>query len=213
MPEELKGEFILSADDKNEKSSVSTTSRPEHSHTHNKSSFYSAFCEFPEGFRFSEQETDEEVLLILRRHFITNIPWLIGILTLSILPIIFPLIFQLFPIPLPADKILLLFTIFYYLIIFGLVLINFSLWYFHTGIVTTKRVIDIDLSGILFRQISEAKIRKIEEVTYKQVGFISSLFNYGDVYIQTAGEEINIEYDRVPKPAKIVDIINDLTAK
>ena len=54
-------------------------------------------------------------------------------------------------------------------------------------------------------------MEKIEDVTYKQSGFIRSLFNYGDVHVQTAGEEENIEYDRVPRPAKVAEIINDIT--
>lgn len=213
MPD-LEGEFILnSAADTNtpQKSSVKTENLS--GHTTNKSSFFSSFCEYPEGFRYADQEEGEEIALLLRRHFVVNIPWIIGAILLAILPTFFPFIIAGFPIPLPGGQTLFYFTLFYYIILLGFIIINFSLWYFNAGIVTNKRVIDIDLAGILFRQISEAKIKNIEEVTYKQVGFVSSLFNYGDVYVQTAGEEVNIEFDRIPRPSKVADIINDLAVK
>ena len=60
------------------------------------------------------------------------------------------------------------------------------------------------------RQISEAKNKSIEDVSYTQIGFVRSLFNYGDVMVQTAGAENNIEYDRVPRPSVVADIIGDL---
>lgn len=212
MDNALEGEFILNAEKKpKEESSAKATAS--HNHSHNSSHFYSSFCEYPQGLKFSDQEENEEIILLLRRHFATNIPWLASIIVLGIIPMLFPLIVNNFPLPLPGAGTLFFFTLFYYLILLGFTIINFSLWYFHTGLVTTKRLIDIDLSGILFRQISEARIKNIEEVTYQQVGFVRSLFNYGDVFVQTAGAEVNIEYDRVPKPAKVADIIGDLTVR
>lgn len=208
--DKLEGEFILNSN-KNTDTNVATKSRV--ILNSNPTHFYSSYCENPKGFKFSQQETNERVLLILRKHFITNLPWILSAIALGLLPLLFPLIIASFPIPLPGQSILLYYIASYYLIIFGFILINFSLWYFHTGLVTSKRLLDIDLAGILYRQISEAKNSNIEEVTYAQVGFIASLFNYGNVYIQTSGAEVNIEYDKVPRPSKVADIISDLTTE
>lgn len=205
---QLGGEFILNADDA---SAPSSTPKATASVKKTSPHFYTSFWSHPLGVSFAEQESGEEIVLLLRRHFVTNFPWMVFAIILSILPIFFPFFAAFFPFPLPSGSTLGLVTAFYYLLIFGFVLINFTLWYFHIGIITNLRVVDIDLDGILYRQVTEAKIENIEDVTYKQVGFITSLFNYGDVTVQTAGTEENIEYDRVPKPSQVADIIGDLS--
>lgn len=216
--EKLEGEFILNkpeqateeeakkieAEEKKEAQAVVQQKIPHPSH------FYSSFTENPTGIYFAEQEQGEEILLLLRRHFITNLPWMLTALFFAILPISFPFAFATLPITPPQPGTIALLLLFYYLVLFGFVLVKFTLWYFHTGIVTTRRLIDIDLHGILYRQVSETKNKNIEDVSYDQIGFVRSLFNYGDVHVQTAGAENNIEYDRVPRPSIVADIIGDL---
>lgn len=210
MDNELNGEFILNSEKKLHKDQANDYPKKA---TKLKISphFYSSFTHFPKGVSFEEQEENEEIFLLIRRHFATNIPWIFASFFLILLPLIFSFFISFFPFPLPSPQAIFFYIAFYYLVIFGFILINFTLWYFNVGLVTNLHVIDIDLSGILYRQISQAKIEKIEDVTYKQSGFIRSLFNYGDVNVQTAGEEENIEYDRVPRPAKVAEIINDIT--
>lgn len=213
MDNSLNGEFILNSENSNDEKLVEKAPIDTSAATQIKKAphFYSAFSHYPAGVSFEEQEENENIILLLRRHFITNIPWLFASLLLLLLPLTFPFILNYSPFPLPSAPTISLYVAFYYLLIFGFVLINFTLWYFNVGIITNLHVIDIDLSGILYRQISQAKVQKIEDVTHKQSGFIRSLFNYGDVHVQTAGEEENIEYDRVPRPAKVAEIINDIT--
>lgn len=208
----LKGEFILNGNSETDAQGGSQKEVKKSGHNEKSSPhFYSSFCHYPEGVSFADQDENEDIILLLRRHFVTNIPWIIATIILVFLPITFPFFLNFFPFPLPSMQTIILYVSFYYLIIFGFVLINFTLWYFNVGLVTNLHVIDIDLSGILYRQISQAKIEKIEDVTYKQSGFIRSLFNYGDVQVQTAGEEENIEYDRVPRPSLASEIINEIS--
>lgn len=212
MDDGLRGEFILSEKKpaegiaKTESGAIPTL----RDHVKKPIHFYSSFQQNPAGISFAEQEENEEILLLLRRHFVTNIPWAVAAFFLALLPLSFPFLVTNFPIPLPGGEILTYYTIFYYLILFGFVLINFSLWYFHTGLVTSIRLVDIDLAGILYRHIAETKNKNIEDVSYTQIGFVRSLFNYGDVLVQTAGAENNIEYDRVPRPSIVADVIGDL---
>jgi hypothetical protein len=211
MDNTLGGEFILNADEADSKPAPSAAAKAAPTIKKSKPHFYTAFWNHPMGVSFAEQEAGEEIILILRRHFVTNFPWIVFAIILSILPIFYPILIAFFPFPLPSGSTLGLITAFYYLLIFGFLLTNFTLWYFHIGIVTNLRVVDIDLDGILYRQVTEAKIENIEDVTYRQIGFITSLFNYGNVIVQTAGAEENIEYDRVPKPSQVADIIGDLS--
>lgn len=216
MDKELNGEFILTTDNKNDEKfhenkiiPISKKQQKLKVSPH----FYSSFTHFPEGVSFEEQEENEDIILLIRRHFATNLPWIFASIFLVLFPLAFPFFINFFPFPLPSQQTISFYIAFYYLVVSGFTIINFTLWYFNVGLVTNLHVIDIDLSGILYRQISQAKMEKIEDVTYKQSGFIRSLFNYGNVNIQTAGEEENIEYDRVPRPAKVAEIINDITEK
>ena len=57
------------------------------------------------------------------------------------------------------------------------------------------------------------KLTHIVDVSYTQSGFAKSLFNYGDVFVQTAGTEKNFEALSVPKPREATHIIGDLIGK
>ena len=50
----------------------------------------------------------------------------------------------------------------------------------------------------------------IEDVTSRSSGYFASLFDFGDIYIQTAGTNANIELLKTPKSVEVENIINDL---
>lgn len=221
----LKGEFVLNADKPATTPTPPTASDTAeahgaashshhlltHNHEHSKAKFYSSMSVYPENFTFQNQEADEEVVILIRRDFITNLPWIIAILLLFLAP---PVLLVLGPIFFPAIQIaptiLGLIISFYYLVVFGFTLLNFAIWYFNVGIVTTKRAIDIDVPNILVKMISEARLPSIVDVSFTQVGGIRSFFDYGDIFLQTEGIHQNIEFDRAPSPNMIRKIIGEL---
>lgn len=215
MDKTLKGEFILNSEkahDKPESNETSEKHKIKSSATHHdKPHFYTSYGENPVGVTFAEQEEGEVVVLLLRRHFITNVPWIAFSILLSLIPILIPFVASTFPFPNFSQSTIILLLTTYYLFIFGYILINFALWYFHVGLVSNLRIVDIDLAGILYRQITVAKHENVEDVTHSQVGFVSSLFNYGDIHIQTAGTQVNVEFEKVPRPSTAADIISDLS--
>jgi len=176
---------------------------------------FSAFCVKPLGVSFAEQAPDEKILLFLRRHFITNLLWILITSLLLLAPILY-LIFrsqlQLEIINLPLQFIL-IFIIFYYLAVFAYAFINFLSWFYNVFIVTQKRVVDIDYSNIVIHNVAFTKLSHVQDVNYSQVGFIHSLFNYGDVFLQTAGTEVNFEALSVPQPRRAAHIIAELIGK
>lgn len=213
MPDEnLSGEFILNPSDKKEEATESDIEKHlKHKH---KVKFYSSLCINPEGVKFENQESDEKIVLLVRRDLITNIPWIITALILIFIPPLISLFSNLFsPFFQISPETQLTAVLFYYLAVIGFILIEFTLWYFNVGLVTNKRIVDLDVSGILFKHVSETKLNLIEDVSYSQVGAIRSLFNYGDVLIQTAATVVNFEFDRAPSPASIVRIIADMIGK
>ncbi len=214
MPEEkLKGEFVLTDPQENTEKKEELNSEITSSlfKRHDKMRFYSSLAINPEGVTFQDQEENEKIVILVRRDLITNLPWI----TATILLILFPLLITpLSPWITPFINISastqLIATLFYYLIIFGFVLVEFILWYFNIGLVTNIRIIDVDVSGILSKHISETRLNIVEDVSYTQVGAIRSVFDYGDVFMQTAGTLTNFEFDRVPEPARVTRLVADL---
>ena len=153
----------------------------------NISNMYSTFVENPDDVSFHHQEDDEKIILFLRRHFITNVPWILLTIILVLLPVLLPLGAGYLPFPsLPGNFAFVLICI-YYLFLISFVLFNFLNWYYNLWIATNKRLIDIDFADLVFHNVAETKYNLIQDVNYSQTGAIRSLFNYGDVFAQTAG--------------------------
>lgn len=173
-----------------------------------------AFCINPGNFSFHAQDPDEKILLVLRRHFMTNISWIFFTFIFSIIPLsLFFLgisLFEFLNISL-SSKVIALFAIIYYLILFTYALLNFLDWFYNVTILTDIRIADIDYSGLLYHNVAITKLSQIEEVNYTKTGFLRSLFNYGDVYAQTEAATIDtFDMLAVPQPEKIANFISDL---
>lgn len=166
---------------------------------------FHSFCLRPK-IRFDGQNKKEEVILILRAHPITQIYWVINGFILFTILILLNFILPTF---LDYYRVL-FFDIFGLMITFAYVWFNFLGWFFNVGMVTTERVIDIDFNNVIYKEVTIAMLRKIEDVTSKSGGFFSSIFDYGNVFVQTAGTEANIEFMEVPAPSQVAKIINQL---
>jgi uncharacterized membrane protein YdbT with pleckstrin-like domain len=80
-------------------------------------------------------------------------------------------------------------------------------YYLDIWILTDQRVIDIEQKGLFSRHVSSLNISNIQDITTKQVGFIPTIFNYGEVHIQTAGVEREFIIHHVHDPKSIRDRI------
>lgn len=176
-----------------------------------KGSSLSAYAVYPDNVRFDTQAEEEQIILLLRKHWITNLPWLaITFALIFIPPIVFPALFIRQILPAVPPNFVLILTFFWYLVAFGFALVNFIVWYFNVYIVTNERIIDVDFLHLLYKQLSSTRIARIQDVTYKLGGVIRSLFDFGDVFIQTAGTEPNFEFEAVPHPEAVVRKISEL---
>jgi hypothetical protein len=166
---------------------------------------FTSFMTRPQNrFSFQSQFKDEEVLVVLRRHPVTNLPWIFVTILMIFAPAItssFP-VFELFPLNYRFIGL-----ISWYLLTFAFFLENFLSWYFNVNIITDERILDIDFYSLMYKEISDAELEAIQDVTVKQGGFLHSLFNYGDVYIQTAAEIPEFEFLSIPNPTKVQKIL------
>lgn len=177
----------------------------------------SSFCQNPKGITFQTQKETETILLFLRSHFVTNALWIIASIILVCLPLIITIFLPLFKIDFlssPAEnRFAIVFIPFYYLLVFSYVFLNFLHWFYNVFIVTSQRVVDIDYSDVVVHNIAITTLSHIEDVNYTQSGFIPTFLHYGNLFVQTAGNERNFEAFSIPKPREATHIIGDLTGK
>ena len=170
----------------------------------------------PPNTKFEAQHDREEVLLLMRRHPVTNLWWLALMAMLVGVPLFwneFPLIANV------SAAVQLALAIFWYLGLAFFAIQNLLLWFYNVYIVTDERIIDVDFFGLLYKNVNTTQIRKIEDVNYSQVGMMSSLFNYGNVIVQTAAEQRSEDrreevsaftFEAVSNPDRVVKVIGEL---
>ena len=73
-----------------------------------------------------------------------------------------------------------------------------------------KRIVDVDFSSVIRKEVTETMINKVEDITAKNSGYFSSLFNFGNVHVQTAGAIETIEFLNVPRPTDVFKVINSI---
>jgi hypothetical protein len=176
---------------------------------------FSSFCQNPDGISFQSQEEGEKILLFLRKDFITNLKWIL----LGILLVIAPLFILLagkfiitifFSIPFTD---ILFFLSFYYLVIATYVYINFITWYYNVALITDRRVIDVDFSSLVYKDVATTKLSLVQDVSYAQVGVVRTFFDYGNILIQTAGSLDNFTFESSSKPEEVVHIVEELIGR
>jgi hypothetical protein len=164
-----------------------------------------SFCLYP-SLRFETQAEDETVVLVLRAHPITQLGWIFT----SLIILFLPLFFNIFLINYLSGLQIFFINLFWYVFLFSYIFLNILNYLFNVGIVTNRRIIDVDFHQILYKEVTASSISKIEDVTVKSAGFIPSFFNYGNLFVQTAGEEQNIEFLNIPNPTEAASVINKL---
>jgi len=179
-----------------------------HRHYH----VFASYCERPPEVVFADKLEEEELLLFLRKHFVTNVPWLIKTTGLALIPFVIMAItsFNFINIDFLPTNYVMMIVLFYYFLISGYIFVNYLTWFYNTSLVTTQRIKDIDFSSIVFENVAATKLTQVEDVSYSQIGVIRSVFDYGDVLIQTAGSKDEFEFLAVPHPEKVINTINNL---
>lgn len=169
-----------------------------------------------EEIKFPGQHENEKIILFLRRHwfiFLMRILLiLISIVALVAIYIFFNSVNSNFK---ESD--------YYNLFLFGESLATLFIWnfffilwldyYLDAWIVTNERVINIEQRGFFTRKISELKLTKIQDVTSEIIGLIPTLFNYGNIHVQTAGEKEHFVFLQIPDPNYVKNVIVELQEK
>lgn len=168
-----------------------------------------SFCAFPKGVSFHGQDDKEDIILLVRKHPAVLIPKAILFLFILFSPLfLFPILNSV----LGGNNIALWlgFSILMFVVAITVAVDTYFKWFYTVNIITDERVLDVDFNNILYHQFVDAQLERIEEVSHKPAGVFSSIFDYGDVYIQTAGAKPEIIFNSVPRPRDVHDTLSDL---
>lgn len=173
-------------------------------HTHNP---LAAFCYYPDKINFVNKDPEEEVILLLRRHPLTNLGWIL----LALLMLSAPSLFSVFPFfaALPV-RFQIVAVMVWYLLTLAFIIEEFLSWFFNVNIVTDERIFDVDFVNLVYREMTDANIDQIQDVTVQLGSAVRTIFNYGNLLIQTAAEIPQIEFEAVPQPDKVARILREL---
>lgn len=166
--------------------------------------------EISQDIKFPGRREGEKIVLVLRRHWAILVGHTLISLSLLLVPIVVGALFNFlvedftssiyYPFLLVA---FFLFLMFFWVYFF----LGWVDYYLDVWIVTNDRIVNIEQNGLFNRVVSEQKLYRVQDVTAEARGFLSTVLNYGNVYIQTAGEQVRFVFEQVPQPYQIKKVI------
>ena len=99
-------------------------------------------------------------------------------------------------------------------IVLWLVLLLFTNIYRQSRLlITDKNLTQIIQNGLFSRKVSELSMASVEDVTSNQHGIFATIFGYGTLTVETAGEQANFIFKLCPKPNFYGKVILDARQK
>ncbi len=159
-------------------------------------------------------QPDEEIIIFLRRNIFILIKHILTYLVIFLVPLAVYLLANLY-LPQLIEKdvisdLLTLLMFLYFLFTWLFFYRGFLDYFLDVWIVTNYRILSIEQSDLFHRTVAEQKLFRIQDVTSQQKGLLPTFINYGDVYIQTAAEQMRFVFEEVSNPHKIAREITQL---
>lgn len=161
---------------------------------------------------FPTQRPGEHVVLLLRRHWTVLAGDVVQlIVSLLVPPVILTLIYFYTDFTLQPSSLLYVFVVeglsLYTLFSFLAYFHDFVDYHLDIWVVTDQRIVSIEQEGLFNRTVSELNLMKMQDVTAEVKGKIQTFLDFGEVYIQTAGEAARFVFSQVPHPSQVAKVI------
>lgn len=161
-------------------------------------------------------ESDERLIMTIRKHWLVFLGQNIGFIIAAVMPFIVLGIFESRIFASLAESglrggqatSLIMFSICAWeMIILAVFAVALTNYYLDIIFVTSKRIIDLDQKGLFSRDVSIAPIEKMQDIKIEVNGIFATMFNFGDLYIQTAGHDKEFVIKGVRRAQEAKDII------
>jgi hypothetical protein len=162
---------------------------------------------FPQDIKFDRKEHDEEVIMVTRKHWTAFFAYIVVALVLPLVPILFLVLSNS---TYGNTTTYVGFFIASIVISINILITALLQWYYSVAIITDKRILSLKVLSVFHHSYTEILWRKIQDVGHDTIGPFSYLFDVGNLYIDTAGEGIDLTLTFIPKPRDVQDVINNL---
>lgn len=147
---------------------------------------------------------NEKIISVVHRHWIV-VARKMTLIILLLIPLIGILFFVSYAPQRVVGLILYAVTIYFLFVLF----LAFRSWvdyYLDMWILTDKRLIDIEQTGLFQREVSEIPLFRIQDMTVSIPGFTATFLKFGTITVQTAGEK-DFYIPDIPRVYEIKDLI------
>ncbi|MBI3627071.1 PH domain-containing protein [Candidatus Uhrbacteria bacterium] len=159
-------------------------------------------------------EKDEKIILSLRRHGFILFKQVVGFLFFAAIPPAVAAIMNRLGAQISLSEVghALVYTglSIYYLGLVSYLYNGFVDYYLDNWIVTNHRIISIDENNLFNRTVSEQTLYRVQDVTAEAIGFLPTILNYGNIYVQTAAEKERFVFQDVPHAFENARLIEQL---
>lgn len=158
---------------------------------------------FPIGVSLDAGET---VRRLVYQHPFALLPAIFGAIGLEMFSLLIGYAMGNFPetIPFPPNVLLSLMLITSLLAV-TILLVSYYVYRHNVLIFTNVHLIYVHQVGLFGRRVSQLNFRNVEDVSGHKKGILQTLFNYGDVMIQSAGEVEKFIFEKAPNPSEVAD--------
>ena len=158
-------------------------------------------------YTFEGKKDYENVHTLLYRHWFVLFEHCLAFIFFAILPVIVYGSVGIYLESLRLASVLAFLTSLYYLVWwYGLAYVV-TMYLLDTWIVTDHRVVDSEQHGFFRRTVSELTLSKIQDISVRVRGPITTFFDFGDLVIQTAGTQERFHFKQIPHPRAVKDMI------
>lgn len=159
-------------------------------------------------------ETGEQIIKIIRRHYLVLIPLMATLMIFALLPlVIYSLLVSNF---FNLDQAVINFIQNFFaewktfgysiwlLILWTIFFVEWTDYYLDIWILTNRRIIDVEQKGFFHREITSFRYEQIQDITVETKGLVETFFKFGALQIQTAGHgrDIIIRDAHYPEDAR-----------
>jgi len=148
-----------------------------------------------------------DVFIVLKRILFFILLLLIPVIVTAMINFLFPALIEVmwvWPALVLASSAYLLFI--WLLFFFSLIDYILDVW-----IITDQRIIDVRQKGFFSRSVSEVRHDHIQDISSEISGFFPTILKYGNVIVQSAGEQNKLFFEEVPNPESIRDMLMKMT--
>lgn len=160
------------------------------------------------------QRPDEHVVLFLRRQWFALLAIVFAFILLTTVPLLIGWYFWPTLEGLLAQNVfgplLVILGSIYFLSIWLFAFLEFTDFYLDTWIITNERIINIEQEGLFNRTASELDLAAVQDTTAEIRGILQTVFTYGQVYVQTAGEKGRFHFKNIDNPERVKEIVTKL---